>query len=216
MKVALDETLKTGLNEMPKNIFQIFRKTCLKPSFGVFLVLFLTSTNFLAQESKDTADKALKGSGRVNPTTLAMEIDIPLGSYPGRGINVPISLSYSSKLWRMDTVEMLSTSLGGAGCKTYSYPIYGEDTKSGWTTSLDVPVIEYTGWMNRFTSEGFPVIDRFCEHAPPPPESGPVARITIRLPSGQTHELRKVNPFAGPEGTTGYYYAPDGSQLDLL
>lgn len=57
-------------------------------------------------QKPNTADQTLHSTGRVNPSTLAMEMQIPLGSYPGRGLSLPINLSYSSKLWRMKYIRM--------------------------------------------------------------------------------------------------------------
>ena len=50
-----------------------------------------------------TADVGRSRSNpRVNPSTLGIEMSIPLAAYPGRGPGTSISLSYSSKLWRME------------------------------------------------------------------------------------------------------------------
>jgi len=47
-------------------------------------------------------DLGLRSNLTVNPSTLALEIEIPLGGYAGRaGLNVPIAISYSSKVHRL-------------------------------------------------------------------------------------------------------------------
>ncbi|MCO6512692.1 MAG: hypothetical protein J5I65_18060 [Aridibacter famidurans] len=79
-----------------------------------------------SQDTEANADKILKGNGRVNPSTLAMEIDLPLGKYPGRGINVPISISYSSKVWRM--LSSTSTTYDQSPCHTESTPKFADDS----------------------------------------------------------------------------------------
>ncbi len=198
-----------------KNAANNLRQITLKFSIGMILALVISSSAIFAQENDNTADRALKGSGRVNPSTLAMEISIPLGSYPGRGINVPISLSYSSKVWRMDSTSQTSTSVGGSPCFTVSEPRFSEKSASGWTTSLETPYIEYTGWRDRFTAQGFPVIDRTCENMEPPQPTPEIRRITLYLPSGETHELR-MDAALNSQGNTdrnGYYYAADGSNI---
>ncbi len=85
--------------------------------------------------NETSADRTLRGSGRVNASTLGMEFDLPLGSYPGRGINVPISLSYSSKQWRMAYIGD-SPAPGGNGnpCFKHYLPRFAEESASGWTT----------------------------------------------------------------------------------
>jgi hypothetical protein len=54
------------------------------------------------QYTNRAVDLGLRGNLTVNPSTRAVEIQIPFGSYAGRaGVNVPISISYSSKVHRI-------------------------------------------------------------------------------------------------------------------
>src|SRR6266511_2657210 len=47
------------------------------------------------QYTSKAVDLGLRGNLTVNPSTLALEIEIPLGGYAGRaGLNVPIAISY--------------------------------------------------------------------------------------------------------------------------
>ena len=83
-------------------------------------------------DNKNSADRALHGSGRVNASTLGMEIDIPLGAYPGRGINVPIGLSYSSKQWRMESMGRQPIPGGNySSCWAHYNGIFAEESASG-------------------------------------------------------------------------------------
>ncbi len=198
-----------------KNTIKGFRRIALRFSISLILILVISSFEVFSQEDGNTADRALKGGGRVNPSTLAMEIDIPLGSYPGRGINVPISLSYSSKVWRMESLEQTSISVGGSPCFTVSHPRYSEKSASGWTTSLETPTIEYTGWTDFYSQEGFPFLERTCEWVETQQAGPPIRRITLTMPSGETHELR-MDASGDTQGTgnrNGYYYAADGSNI---
>ena len=87
-----------------------------------------------AQQTDNRADQTLRGTGRVNPSTLGMEMSVPLMSYPGRGISLPVGLSYSSKLWRLK--QKKKRGLGGdAPCNAYTLPLYSEYSASGWTTT---------------------------------------------------------------------------------
>ena len=70
---------------------------------SVLVILVIIANVFGQQQTENKADQTLRGSGRVNASTLGMEFDMPLGGYSGRGINVPINLSYSSKLWRFES-----------------------------------------------------------------------------------------------------------------
>lgn len=54
---------------------------------STFLALVL-ATSALAQEkqySENKTDQALKSDARIDPSTLGMSLEIPLGSAPGRG-----------------------------------------------------------------------------------------------------------------------------------
>ena len=54
------------------------------------------------QYTNKAVDLGLRGNLTVNPSTRAVEIQIPLGNYAGRaGLNVPIAISYSSKVHRI-------------------------------------------------------------------------------------------------------------------
>src|SRR3979490_1727922 len=54
------------------------------------------------QYTNKAVDLGLRGNLTVNPSTRALEIQIPLGSYAGRaGFNTPIAISYSSKVHRI-------------------------------------------------------------------------------------------------------------------
>lgn len=200
------------------------------------LILGIFTSVFGQQHTEGGADNALRGSGRVNASTLGMEIDIPLGSYPGRGINVPVSLSYSSKLWRTEYINSQPAVNNPDNCIALNMPKFAENTASGWTTSLAVPYIEYTGYDNLYQNNGFPlgVDDSLCTPNSPPNYSNNayVRRITVHLPSGETHELRmddavKAYPFSSicpgancnsndptlDVNWNGWYYAVDGSNI---
>ncbi len=96
-------------------------------------------------ETSGRADQNNKSISRVNPNTLAMELELPILSYPGRaGNGSSISYSYSSKVWRMSPGEPWWRWVNSH--KVYITdlsPIFGENTAGGWTTSLAPPRIEY-------------------------------------------------------------------------
>ncbi len=198
---------------------------------GVFTTVFGQNT-----DNKNSSDRALHGSGRINASTLGMEIDIPFGGYTGRGINVPINLSYSSKLWRMDSDGFQPVAGGNySSCYANYLARYAEESAAGWTSSLAVPFIEYTGGKNFYNFDGTPISysDVQC------PESGGgggsnayyyIRRLTVHLPSGETHELRaddtqiafSSSGNSDPNGPYQSYmwnatfYATDGSNVKYI
>ena len=210
----------------------------MKRTFAVVSCILLGSIGFtFAQDAGNerSADRTLRGSGRVNASTLGMEFQLPLGEYPGRGINVPINLSYSSKVWRLD--YMMHGNVPGASwsdCYAHYRAEYGEKSASGWTSSMAAPYIEYVGMSDHYTSQGLPYTDFTvgCPTSQDPNESYPiyyVRRILVHLPGGETHEVRPDDTLieAQPAGSTGSspyntanwnatYYAVDGSNIKYV
>ncbi|HMX24700.1 MAG TPA: DUF2380 domain-containing protein [Blastocatellia bacterium] len=163
------------------------------------------------QHTQNTADASLRGSLQVDPSTLGMSLQIPLGEYKGRGgLNVPITLSYGSKQWRVETVQGFP---GQSAYHTQSEARYAEHSMSGWTSSLEPPEIEYVGAEQPFDSFG----NSLCLVCVDLPDTTPyyVNRILVHMPDGSTHELRKSDvPVTGPNLVmAGIYLAVDGSRL---
>lgn len=200
-------------------------------------VLFLTNVFGQSAGNENSADRVLRGSGRINASSLGMEFELPLGSYPGRGNDVPISLSYSSKVWRnqpSDPYEFIGPGANNTYCIPASEMKFAEGTASGWTSSMATPYIEYTGINTVYNHEGFPVsfADVHC------PLSGGgsgfypykfIKRLVIHLPGGGSHEFRAddtVYSFApgnsdpnSPYNAANWnttFYAVDGSNLKYV
>ncbi len=140
--------------------------------FGISLMLCngintssQTVTSPQNKNSNNKVDQNLKSSSRVNPSTLAMELDIPLMHYPGRGGNsMPFGFSYSSKVWRMDDILTRAYPLPASCNKqyvTHLTPRYAERTISGWTSTISPPIIEEK--LDIYDSAGKPVGDEFDE-----------------------------------------------------
>jgi len=173
------------------------------------------------QHTDNNADQTLRSNGRINPSSFGLEIDIPLGAYPGRGINVPVSISYSSKVWRMD---FQSSEPVNPGCTSVWDPKYSEDSASGWTSTMGAAYIEYTGEDNIFDATyGKPISDA-CDPQNPVTTYAYFKRIQIHLPSGESHELRAGDAPATYSATdpnyvkdmAGTYYSVDGSKLKYV
>ncbi|MEZ5306288.1 MAG: RHS repeat-associated core domain-containing protein [Pyrinomonadaceae bacterium] len=194
-------------------------------SLLLFSALFLLPIVLDAQiHNENSRDSVLRGTGRVNETTLGMEISINLGSYPGRGIEVPVTIQYSSKVWRIDYVNSQSAVNNPNSCIKLNSPKFSEHSASGWTSSLDIPYIEYVGMDNLYNERGFPLADGCGTEVP---ESDPewdrayVKRISFHIPGGGTYELRAGDgvtmiPFGDNQTTPDFddvFYSTDGSNL---
>lgn len=193
---------------------------------SLLLSLFYFSTFFFAAETfaqsqgnkqytENKADLALRSEARIDPSTLAMSLEIPLGGAPGRaGTSVSSVLRYSSKQWRMNYAGSYQSPIM---LHTLTRPKFSENAMAGWTSSLDAPWIEYTGRNQRFDcSNGNPLSDDpnavyndVCF----------IARIHLHLPDGSSHELRKsdtpqlfdiTNPQPDFSGT---FYSTDGARM---
>ena len=163
------------------------------------------------QNTQNTADASLRGGLQVDPSTLGMSLQIPLGGYPGRGgLSTPMTLSYGSKQWRIETVQGFP---GVSAYHTQSEARYAEHSMSGWTSSLEPPEIEYVGAAQAFD----PIGDPLCTVCIDTPDTTPyyVNRILVHMPDGSSHELRKSDiPVIGASLTlSGIYNAVDGSRL---
>jgi RHS repeat-associated protein len=132
-------------------------------------------------------------------------LSIPLMNYKGRGIDLPVTLHYSSSLWRLDNLNTIDVGV----YQTITQAVYSEHSISGWKTSLDLPEIEWPKDDDIYNSAGRP-----C--GPPVCFSGQlrIRRVTIHMPDGSTHELREDdNAYSGPIDQIGTFYAVDGSRL---
>lgn len=143
-----------------------------------------------------------------------MSVEIPLGGAPGRaGTNAFSVIRYQSKQWRMKY---------GGGWRSYTmyhtraWPMYSENAAAGWTSSLDVPWIEYTGRDQRYDENGFPLSD---DPQVENYEACYIFRIHLHLADGSSHELRQsdtpqcVGVLETTPDFTGTFYSTDGSRV---
>ncbi|MCO6512278.1 MAG: hypothetical protein J5I65_15955, partial [Aridibacter famidurans] len=76
----------------------------------------------------------------INPSTLALEFALPVGGYKGRaGTGLPISISYSSKIWQMYSPPGGSWEHQTWGIVNDVKPMFAQRTAGGWSSSLSVP-----------------------------------------------------------------------------
>jgi RHS repeat-associated protein len=138
---------------------------------------------------------------------LDVTMQVPIAGYPGRGASLPVTLYYSSRVWRLGhlgTVNDLSN------YTTVTEAIYAEHSTAGWKTSLDLPIIEWPKEEDQYYYTGKP----FCFVCDSPFRRFRVARVYIHMPDGSKHELRQSDqPYEGALRVVGTFYAVDGSRL---
>lgn len=143
------------------------------------------------------------------PGTNTMTFQVPLGSFPGRGIDLPLNLNYNSKVWRIGFLKSRYWTPNGKNAVAEA--IYSEFATAGWTTSLDVPVVEWPKTQDLYWYTGKPYANGTVY-----PYTFRVARMFIHMPDGSVHELRKadaVQQDTGSVDTNGTFYAVDNSRL---
>jgi RHS repeat-associated protein len=166
------------------------------------------------QYTQNKSDQVLRSDIRIDPSTHALGIQLPLTAYPQRGgANFPITLYYSSKLWRLEFDDIYEPPGAGAP-RAQSFANYAEKSVAGWTSTLDVPKIDFTFRLQSYDLTSV----NYGQDGGPVGSAGFIARIHVHLPDGSTHELRKDDaPHNwGTEsnyGWTGTYYAVDNSRL---
>ena len=181
----------------PANIFKFARLI-------ILLGLYLCSSLSARAQSEQNAQFTQGSSG-----TNTMTFQVPLGSLPGRGITLPISLNYNSKVWRLGFLKTRYWTPNGKN--SVAEAIYSEFATAGWTTSLNVPVVEWPKSQDLYWYTGKPYANGTVS-----PYTYRVARVFIHMPDGSTHELRKadaVQPDTGSVDMYGTFYAVDGSRM---
>ena len=97
--------------------------------------------------------------------------------------------------------------------ETYNetHPVFAEHSKAGWTSSLDVPYIEWTNSAEPYVDGGAPYCPICPDQSGYPNEY--FNRIHLHMPGGATHELRQNDSVTSPASSTGIFIAVDGSHI---
>ena len=140
----------------------------------------------------------------------AMTIEVPLADYPGRGIGLPVTLRYSTGgLWRVGFINTVP--LGQSVRRSVTEAIYAEHSTAGWTTSLDVPKIEWPRQNDIYWYTGKPYTQGTQS-----PYTFRIARLFVHMPDGSTHEMRKGDAVYQDNAVidkVGTFYAVDSSRM---
>jgi RHS repeat-associated protein len=140
----------------------------------------------------------------------AMTLEVPLTSYPGRGVSMPVTLRYSTGgLWRIGFNR--SIPMGSSVWNSVNEAIYAEHSTAGWTTSLDVPKVEWPRQNDIYWYTGKPYPRNTI-----PNHTFRVAQLFMHMPDGSTHEMRKADAVYTDTGVismTGTFYSVDGSRM---
>ncbi|HEV7642928.1 MAG TPA: RHS repeat-associated core domain-containing protein [Pyrinomonadaceae bacterium] len=167
----------------------------------IFFVCVLAFSSPVNGQSDQSNIQYTQGQVNENAT---LSFGIPLSSYPGRGISLPVGLSYSSTVWRIEHFATVKTPNISGVKQSVTRTLYGEHSKSGWKSSLDVPQIEWPKEDERYDYKGRPSTSYNYR----------IAKVTIYMPDGSSHEFRKSDTFyIGGIDTGGPFYAVDSSRM---
>lgn len=203
----------------------------LQSVFGVLFLIALISGHAGAQNVRNTdysPDQALKSNARVNPSTLAMELSLPIGGYKGRaGNGLPIALSYSSKAWEFKNHLLPWQSSLGLTINGIT-PQFAKRSAGGWTSSLGTPRIDYKYEIYQGSSQNVMFEGQIYSITPweNPPDDPLyyIKRLHVLMPDGSSHELRASDSpiycgtiSGGTSGIdqTGTFLSVDGSRMRL-
>ena len=143
------------------------------------------------------------------PGSHDMTLDVALGAYPGRGVSLPVTLRYSTRdLWRLGFNSSVSF---GSVSRSVAEAIYAEHSTAGWTTSLDVPHVEWPRQNDVYWYTG-----KSYAKGTTPPFTYRVAQLFMHLPDGSSHEMRKTDAVYADNGSidmVGTFYAVDSSRM---
>jgi RHS repeat-associated protein len=180
-------------------------KRLVRLSLPFFLVLFnavsfaqdATNARFTTGEANDSAN---------------LSVSVPFGNYKGRGISLPVGLTYSpASLWRFERIgDVRDYNLyPPSGVKqTITQAIFSEYSTAGWKSSLDLPIVEWPKDDEFYKHTGQPTFTNSCAYR--------LHKVFIHMPDGSVHELREDdNAFSATSGVdmSGTFYAVDGSRL---
>ena len=170
-----------------------------------FLYLVLIALIFSTGLSAQSDTRYTEGDVNDN---AQMSLAVPLGSYHGRGLDLPVSLSYSSDVWTSDYLNSVEACITGYGC---GFPagvvqeVFSKNAVAGWKSSLQLPIIEFPKQRSIYSDKGMTSGGGWNYR---------VAEVYIHMPDGSTHTLRKSDqPYQGNVDMNGTFYAVDGSRI---
>lgn len=166
------------------------------------------------EDPKNNANSESTTRARIDPNSLGMNFTIQLRTYPGRQISVPVNLVYSSKVWDLEFIQS-----EWDPSRSWNISDIRPNYKSGWSIPAQAPRFEKS--ERSYNSSGSPVDILNTDLWSMYDSYWKVARITLYMPDGSTHELTKdfsATEFQWGSGSnpnlwTGDFYSADGTGL---
>jgi RHS repeat-associated protein len=176
------------------------------------LVSFLVcSTLTQAQQQGESGVQFTQGDVNESAT---LSLAVPIGKYKGRGLDLPISLSYSSNLWRIEHVNKVRNYEMAPPyyvVQSVAQAIYAEHSAAGWKSTLDLPKVEFPKQTDAYDYKAKPY--------PSATQYGcygyRISRLYVHMPDGSTHEFRESDQpyYSNDIDEIGTFYAVDSSRM---
>ena len=182
---------------------------CLLKIVRTFKVFICIVSLFAYAESQSDQTNVRFTQGQVNESAT-VSLSVPITTFPGRNLNLPLGLSYSSSVWRIDHMRSVNNYIVAPPPyyvkQSVTQALYAEHSKAGWKTTLDLPQIEWPKYDEIYAYDGKPASCCWTYR---------IARVTIHMPDGSAHEFRKSDRFyiSSQIDMTGTFYAVDGSRM---
>ena len=183
-----------------------FFRTAFAP-FVSICILLLSAAHARAQGD---ATNVRFTQGEVNDGA-GVSLSVPLATYPGRGLDLPVNLSYSSSVWRVDHMRSVRNYIVTPPPyymkQSVTQALFAEHSKAGWKSGLDLPQIEWPKFDEVYDYKGKPATCCFFDYR--------IAHVTIHMPDGSSHQFRKSDHFFNGSyiDVLCTFYAVDGSRM---
>lgn len=180
------------------------------------------------QHTKNAPGIGMRSVFKVNPATNALELSVPLGptGYPQRGgASVAPAINYSSRIWRIAYSGPINGTPTQQGpppvVGTRVVPMMAENSRMGWTYSLEAPYVETTP-QDAMGGEVYDAWGNSLSMCTTGGENGAaccfIDRIRIHMPGGGTQEFRSSDhPYcyssSGAPQLPPDLYSVDGSRM---
>ncbi|HKP11353.1 MAG TPA: hypothetical protein VJZ91_04555, partial [Blastocatellia bacterium] len=182
------------------------RKKPALPNACLVLLWVLACSHFALAQSSEPNVQFTQGDVKEGAT---VSLGVPIRSYKGRGLDLPVSLNYSSNVWRIDQINKVRLLDGVLHSVTQA--IYAEHSVAGWRSTLDLPKVEFPKQTDTYDNRARPY--------PSGTWNGcfgyRIPRLYIHMPDGSTHEFRESDQpyYSDTIDKVGRFYAVDGSRM---
>src|SRR5688500_6957839 len=131
--------MKQNFHNLPHSAYST---RAIRHGFAVLFILFVAQIVATAQSDQSNLQFT---EGQINDSGT-LSLGVSLGTYKGRGIDLPVSLNYSSDVWKIEHLGKIQMTPPGNSCcitQSVTEAIYAKNAAAGWVSSLALPIVEF-------------------------------------------------------------------------